>query len=110
LKGRWIWWWVSGLLLAAFYVFVAIDNQTNPAASPTDSGRDSILLVAVAVLLLVGLALAQRPHVAGIPMVILGALPAFAFYWTVLIPLLGIAVIGGVIFEAVDKLRRSSRT
>lgn len=92
--------WVSAaVLLATLEIFlIGVRNALVPGTG-SPAALDVILPVTFGVMMLIGLWVRRRNRVAGSVLVAVGALPAAALWWTVILPLLVVVVLAGLIID-----------
>lgn len=93
----WNWWTVLTVVLATTYVVTGVGQLIDE----TKATHVSALVIAVlfAALMAGGLRLRARGQTAGNFMVAAGAVPSLAFFWMIVPPLVGLAILVGAIAE-----------
>lgn len=92
------WWAMAALALTGYYVVLLISTFSDPFAGTSD--RVATLLSGASVI--GGLYVRQRSIPAGTALLIVGSLWGTLLFWTIIGPILGIAVIVGVLYELVN--------
>jgi hypothetical protein len=93
----WTWWTVLAVLLAGAYVVAAV-GQLIETPKATNVGALGIA-IGFAGLIGMGLRLRTRSRITGNWMVIFATSPVLMFWWLLLPPLLGLAIIVGAVIE-----------
>jgi hypothetical protein len=101
--GHWIksnWWLaiagVLGTMLTALGIGLPFEDRTVGAAV------GGAVIAALGIGMLVGIRLRRRNRRAGSTLIAVGTLPTFPFFWTIVLPLLGLAVFIPALLDAAD--------
>lgn len=101
--GRWMaenWWLaiagVLGVLLTALGVLLPFEDRTVGAAV------GGVVIAALGIGMLVGIRLRRRNRRIGSMLIAVGTLPTFPFFWTIVLPLLGLAVFIPALLDTAD--------
>jgi hypothetical protein len=95
------WWLVLAALVGTFEVAFGVAIPIAEGAS-FDTVGGGALIATAGLLMLGGIALRRRSRVAGDSMIAVGALPTVPFFWMILPPLAGLAVIVASAFDAAE--------
>lgn len=101
--GQWIKdnWWLAiagllGTMLTALGIMLPFEDRTVGAAI------GGVAIAALGVGMLVGIRLRRRNRRVGSMLIAVGTLPTFPFFWTIFLPLLGLAVFIPALLDAAD--------
>ena len=100
----WKWWTVLATLLAAVYVLAAIAQLIDDPKA-TNVGALGIM-TGFAGMIILGLRLRGQAKPVGNWLVIFATVPTLMFWWVIVPPLVGLAIIGGAIAEIVTATPR----
>lgn len=88
--GRFHWWEITAGVLVALWLVMAGQNLASGAT------RDGLMTLAIAAVLVAGLAVRHYARLAGGALVFVGALPGFLVWWTIIGPVCAAATILGL--------------
>jgi hypothetical protein len=101
--GRWIkdnWWLalagVLGAMLTVLGIGLPFEDRTVGAAI------GGVVIAALGIGMLVGIRLRRRNRRVGSTLIAVGTLPTFPFFWTIFLPILGLAVLIPALRDATD--------
>ena len=94
-------WWLAiagvlGAMLTALGVSLPFEDRTVGAAV------GGVVIAALGIGMLVGIRLRRRNRRVGSMLIAVGTLPTFPFFWTIVLPLLGLAVFIPAVLDAAD--------